>query len=420
MARRQANRLTHREVQTIKEAGRHADGLGLYLQVDPSDVQEGKPDKVGAKRWVFVFQWQGKRKEMGLGSVEFIDVKVARDLRDAARKLVSEGKNPIEERRREREATPPPAVPLFGVFAKEIVAGLPLKNAKHRDQWEKTLTTYQPNLQALPVDQITTQDVLTALRPHWKRIHETAERIRGRTERVLDAARAAGHISGPWENPARWKGHLALLLPRPDVQVRHHPALPYAEMADFMAKIRARPSVSARALEFAILTAARTSEVRFATWGEVEGDVWTVPAERMKAGRTHRVPLTQAVLDILDGLRPPPEVEIKGPGYIFPGWKAGEPLSNMSMDKILRLEKSEATVHGMRSTFRDWAGDCTNFADGTIEAALAHQVGDETERAYRRGDALLKRRKLMEAWAGFCAGRTGKVIPMSGSRRDAS
>lgn len=408
MARRQSNRLTHREVQTMKTPGRHADGMGLYLHVDPSDDEK----RAGAKRWVFVFQWNGKRREMGLGSAETVELKDARDLRDAARKLVAAGKDPVEERRLAKIA--PLAIPTFADFAKEIVAGLALKNAKHRMQWEKTLTDYQPNLQAKPVNEITTQDILSALRPHWTKIPETAERIRGRTERVLDAARAAGHISGPWENPARWKGHLALLLPRPERTVKHHAALPYADVAKFMASIRTRPSISARALEFLILTAARTDEIRFATWGEIDGDLWTVPAERMKAGRIHRVPLTPAALEVLAKVKPPPGAARSE--WIFPGKNLRNTLSNMSMDKILRLEEVDATVHGFRSTFKDWAEDCTNFANGTIEAALAHQVGDETERAYRRGDALEKRRKLMEAWAGFCAGRMGKVVPMGAAR----
>lgn len=393
----------------MKTPGRHADGMGLYLHVDQADQQEGQPEKVGAKRWVFVFQWHGKRREMGLGSVDTVELKEARNLRDAARKLVAAGKDPVEERRLSKVA--PLAVPKFGDFAKEIVAGLTLKNAKHRDQWERTLTDYQPNLQAMPVDEITTQDILSALRPHWTKIPETAERIRGRTERVLDAARAAGHISGPWENPARWKGHLALLLPRPERTVKHHAALPYGDLAAFMRSIRARPSISARALEFLILTAARTDEIRFSTWAEIEGDVWTVPADRMKAGRVHRVPLTPAALAVLAKVTPPPGAARSN--WIFPGKNLKNALSNMSMDKILRLEGTDATVHGFRSCFKDWAEDCTNFANGTIEAALAHQVGDETERAYRRGDALDKRRKLMEAWAGYCAGRSGKVIPMA-------
>lgn len=419
MARRSTNRLTFKEVQTIREPGKHADGGGLYLLVDPPaiDRETGEPTP-GGKRWVFQFTWEGKRKEMGLGAVDLSPgsdtLRRARDARDAARRQLDDGKNPIEERRRERAG--PPVVPLFGTFAKEVVAGLALKNQKHRDQWERTLTDYAPNLQAKAVDAIGTQDVLAALKPRWKTTPETAERMRGRIERVLDAARAAGHIPGAWENPARWKGHLALLLPRDARAVRHHPALPYGEMAAFMARLDLRKGASAAALRFTILTAARTQETRFAKWPEIDwpSKVWTVPAERMKMGRIHRVPLTQAALDELEALIPPGLTKDDTPkldAYIFPGQGKGAALSNMSMDRVLRLEKAEATVHGFRSTFRDWAGDCTNFDRGSIEAALAHLVGDETERAYRRGDALEKRRKLMEAWAGFCAGRVGKVLP---------
>lgn len=412
MARRPINRLTAREVQTLKAPGRHADGAGLYLQVDPPDA-EGAP---GAKRWVFVFQWQGKRREMGLGPVDVSagsdSLKRARDARDAARRQVADGIDPIEARKAERAAAE--GVPVFGPFAKSIVKGLTLRNDKHRDQWERTLTDYLPTLQAKPVDQITTQDVLAALKPHWTKIPETAERIRGRLERVLDAARAGGHISGPWENPARWRGHLALLLPRPERKVRHHPALPYEDVADFMARLRTRQGVSAKALEFAILTAARTQEIRFATWAEMDlkAKVWTVPADRMKMKRVHRVPLSDAAVDVLEAMRPPAEVGIAdlAGAYVFPGRAAGAALSNMSMDRVLRLDGLDVTVHGFRSTFRDWAGDCTNFQTGVIEAALAHLVGDETERAYRRGDALEKRRKLMDAWAGYCAKRAADNV----------
>jgi len=405
MARRPLNRLTAREVRTIKEPGRHADGAGLYLHVDPPDAE----GRAGPKRWVFVFQWLGKRREMGLGPVDLSPssdtLQRARDARDAARRLVADGIDPIEARKAERSAAE--QTPAFGPFAKEIVANLSLRNEKHRAQWERTLTDYAPNLQAKPVDQITTQDVLAALKPHWTKIPETAERMRGRIERVLDAARAAGHIGGPWENPARWKGHLALLLPRPERQVQHHKALPYEQIADFMARLRQRGGVSARALEFAILTAARTMEIRFATWGEfdLQAKVWNVPAARMKMKRPHRVPLSDAAIAVLDDLKPPDELGLGDLSdvYVFPGRKSGQALSNMSMDRVLRLEDLDVTVHGFRSTFKDWAEDCTNFQNGVIEAALAHLVGDETERAYRRGDALEKRRKLMEAWAGYCA-----------------
>lgn len=407
MPTRPTNILTIREARAIKTPGYHADGGGLYLRVDKS----------GAKRWAFIFFLGGKRKEMGLGAFDPDDMVSARDARDAARKLVAAGKNPIEERKIER--APKVDAPAFGVYALEVIEAMTLRSDKHRAQWKRTLgVDYVSNLQKLPVDQISTQDVLAALKPHWTKIPETADRIRGRVERVLDAARAAGHISGPWENPARWKGHLAFLLPRNTKATRHHPAMPYEEMPAFMAGLRKRPSVSARALEFTILTAARTDEIRFATWSEIKGDVWTIPAGRMKGpngtGREHRVPLSEAALAVLEVMRPPVEVGIKdvAAAYVFPNRKGGA-LSNMAMDRILRLSDLDCTVHGFRSTFKDWAEDCTNFANGTIEAALAHKVGDQTERSYRRGDALEKRRKLMQAWEGYCAGRTGRLLPLS-------
>lgn len=410
---RPLNRLTAREVQTLRRPGRHADGGGLYLHVDPP-AADGAP---GAKRWVFVFQWRRKRKEMGLGPVDLSPgsdtLRRAREDRNAARRHLDAGRNPIDERRTAAEAAR--EVPTFGAYAKDVVAGLHLKNAKHRDQWERTLTDYAPRLQGLAVDAVGVQDVLEALKPHWTRIPETAERMRGRIERVLDAARAAGYIAGPWENPARWKGHLSLLLGRVKRPVRHHPALPHGEIAAFMARLRRRRGVSAAALRFAILTAARTQEVRFARWPEVDfaAALWNVPPDRMKMGRAHRVPLSAEVIAELEAILPPGETRetaAKLDAYIFPGRGKGAPLSNMSMDRVLRLEAADVTVHGFRSTFKDWAEDCTNFPNGVIEAALAHLVGDETERAYRRGDALDKRRKLMDAWAGVCSRPAGGQV----------
>lgn len=401
MARRPLNRLTDRHVQTLKAPGRHADGAGLYLHIDKPD-DEGR---VGAKRWVFVFQWRSKRKEMGLGPVEHVKLREARDARDAARRLVFQGKNPIEERKRDRGD-----IPTFGVLADEVVAALSLKSEKHREQWTMTLTGYAKPLRELPVDQIETADVLAALKPIWAEIPETAARTRGRIERVLEAAKAKGYRTG--ENPARWKGHLALLLPRVRRAVNHHGALPYADLPAFMAKLRKRGGSGAKGLEFTILTAARTGEIVGATRKEIDlaEKVWIVPAERMKGGREHRVPLSPAAVAVLESVN---VGEMDPDDYLFVGAKAGKPMSNMTMDKVLRVMDTEVTVHGFRSTFKDWAEDTTNFANGVIEAALAHRVGDETERAYRRSDALLKRRKLMEAWAGYCAKAPGSVVPLS-------
>ncbi|RAK52090.1 tyrosine-type recombinase/integrase [Phenylobacterium deserti] len=395
MARRPINRLTDRMVRSIKQPGRHADGNGLYLQVDDSL----------AKRWVFVFQWEGKRKEMGLGPIDLVGLGEAREARDRARKLVFKGVNPIEERKRTKGVAP-----TFGELADEVVAALTSKNPKHKDQWKMTLTEYAGSLRPLPVDAITTDHILEALKPIWNTKHETASRTRGRIERVLDAAKARGFREG--ENPARWKGHLALLLTRPRQAVKHHAALPYRDLPAFMVQLRERVGISARALEFTILTAARTGETIGSTAQEFDRErrLWIVPADRMKGGREHRVPLTDAAMAVLEAMN---VWDLKPGAFLFPGAKAGKPISNMSMDKVLRTMELDVTVHGFRSAFKDWAEDTTNFPSGIIEAALAHLVGDETERAYRRGDALEKRRALMEAWAGYCAKPTAQVVSLS-------
>jgi integrase len=377
MARRPLNRLSARTVQTAKEPGRHADGQGLYLHVDES----------GAKRWVFVFQWHGKRKEMGLGPVDIVSLGEARDARDDARKLVFQGLNPIVERRRAKGEAP-----TFKVMAEEVLAGLKLRSDVQRAAWTRSLTELTAPIAGLKVDAIDTEDVLGVLKPIWNKTPETASRTRGRIERVLDAAKAKGYRKG--ENPARWKGHLALLIPQGKRRHEHHAAMPFADVPAFMARLAARESVGAMALQFTVLTAARSGETIGALWSEIDGDVWTVPPERMKGGREHRVPLQAEALAVLAKVK-------RDKGFIFPGTR-GAGLSNMTMSKALREMGHDVTVHGFRSSFRDWAGEATHHARETIEAALAHVVGDQTERAYRRGDALEKRRKLMEDWAAFC------------------
>lgn len=377
MARRPVNRLSARTVQTIKEPGRHADGAGLYLHVDPS----------GAKRWVFVFQWRNKRKEMGLGPVSIVSLAEAREEREKARKLVFQGVNPIEARKRVSEA------PTFKAMADELIPQLALRSEKHRDQWSMTINQYASALHKMPVDEIDTDAVLDVLKPIWNEIPDTAQRLRGRIERILDAAKAKGYRSG--ENPARWRGHIALLMPKAVKLKRgHHAAMPFEEAPAFMARLAKKEGAGARALEFTILTASRTGMTIGAPMSEVDREkkVWTIPAHRMKANKEHRVPLTDRMLEIYDE-RP------DGP-FIFSA-KAEKPLSNMTMDKVLRDMDIDATVHGFRSTFRDWAGDRTDFPRDLAEQALAHTVGDETERAYRRGDALAKRRKLMESWEKY-------------------
>ena len=399
---RLVDRLTHRTVQTLKEPGLHADGRGLYLEVTPS----------GAKRWTLVFQWRGARKQMGLGSVELVGLGQAREAATAARKLVAEGVNPIDERKARRARG---VGTTFGDAADALMASLEpaWRNAKHKAQWKTSLEVHAAALRALPVDAVGTGDVLDALKPIWSKIPETAARTRGRIERVLDAARAKGWRQG--ENPARWRGHLQLLLPRRKRLYKgHHPALPFVEIGAFMADLRARPAMAARALEHTILSAARTSETLGAARREFDLDaaVWTIPPERMKAGQEHRVALSKANIELL---RPLLAMVNDPEGLVFRS-PSGGGLSTGAMKALLRrmgYAAERASVHGFRSTFKDWASEATSFADVLSEEALAHVVGSETRRAYRRGDALERRRKLMEAWAGYCGrGGGGEVVQL--------
>jgi integrase len=270
------------------------------------------------------------------------------------------------------------------------------RNDKHKAQWKSTLETYAASLWSKPVDTIATDDVLAVLKPIWQVKAETASRLRGRIEKVLDAAKAKGYRNG--ENPARWRGHLDHLLPKQSKLARgHHAAMPYEKVASFIGELRQREATAALALEFCILAAARSGEVLGARWSEVDLDkkIWSVPAERMKAGRMHRVPLSDRAVTILK--------KLSGMGeFIFVGQKPGKPLSNMALEMVLRRMKVDDTVHGFRSSFRDWAGNESYFPREIVETALAHVIGDKAEQAYRRSDALEKRRKLMEAWASYC------------------
>ncbi|MDE4909924.1 integrase arm-type DNA-binding domain-containing protein [Methylobacterium sp. 092160098-2] len=391
---REINRLSARKVQALSEPGRHADGGGLYLVIEPS----------GSKRWVMLYRMPGRRREMGLGSASAISLARARELAAAARTLIAEGIDPIEARIAAAAPPPPPAPVTFAEVAETYMADRERtwRNATHRTQWRQTLEVQAASLWSMPVADIGTDDVLTVLRPMWHEKAETARRIRGRIERVLDAARVGGHRSG--ENPARWRGHLDVLLPRSRKLTRgHHKAMPYAEVPSFYAAVSAgRTSFSSLALRFTILTAARSGETRGLIWGEVDmaAALWTVPAERMKAGRLHRVPLSAPALAILASVRP----DGAGPSdLVFPS-RAGTPLSDMALAMFLRgADPNGFTVHGFRSSFRDWVTEETDFPGELAEVALAHLVGDETERAYRRGDALEKRRHLMDAWAAFVA-----------------
>lgn len=318
--------------------------------------------------------------------------------------MLNAGKDPIEARKETEKAER--TIPTFGAFADDYIASHKPKfrNDKHIAQWEMTLgDAYCKAIRSKPVSEIDTEAVLSVLQPIWTKVPETASRLRGRIENVLDAARARGFRDGP--NPATWRGHLKTLLPARQKLTRgHHAALPYDDLPALMADLRARQSTAALALELCILTATRSSEVLNATWDEFDLDkaIWTIPATRMKAGHAHRIPLTDRALDILRSL-----TRLDDNPHVFPGQKQGQPLSLMAMTmQLRRMDRGDITVHGFRSTFRDWASEQTSFPHETCEHALAHRISDKAEAAYRRGDQFDKRHKLMEAWAMFCEPRT--------------
>lgn len=353
---------------------------------------------------------KGKRKEMGLGGLSRVSLADARELASEQRRLLGRGVNPITARAAALKAHKA-AEHTFGSFADDLINDLQsqFRNEKHIAQWKMTLREYAAPIRNMRLDSIETSDVLKILKPIWQSRPETASRLRGRIERVLDAAKAQGLRSG--ENPARWRGHLDSLLPKRQKLTRgHHAAMPYTAIPDFTERLRDAGTVSAKALEWTILAAARSGETLGARWTEIdrEAKIWNVPAERMKAGRPHRVPLTDRMLAILKEL----ETTRGDNPYLFPGIKPKKPLSGMSMAMQMRRMKLEQyTIHGFRSSFRDWAAEETHFAREVAEAALAHVIGDATERAYRRGDALEKRRSLMSAWAAHCLNLQNGVIP---------
>ena len=390
---RKINRLNARAVATIIKNGRHADGGGLYLSISSN----------GGRRWVFLYRWHGKPTEIGFGSARDVRLARARELASQARAKLAEGINPKDARRPSGGAT-------FGECADRVIEAMrpSWRNATHATQWQMTLRDYAAPLRCLPVDRITTDDVLSTLKPLWNDKHETASRLRGRIERVLDAAKAQGLRSG--ENPARWRGHLDQLLPKRQRLARgHHAAMNYCDVPAFMNDLQARQGTAAATLEFAILTAARSGEVRGARWDEFDLDraVWTVPPRRMKGGREHRVPLSQRAHKIVSAM-----YEARNSDFVFAGQKPSRPLSVQTFLRLLSRMKIEGvTVHGFRSAFRDWAAECTKFPNEVCEAALAHVIENKAEAAYRRGDLFDKRRKLMDAWAAYCATpKAGKVV----------
>lgn len=394
IGRRALHKLSARQVEAAKAPGYVGDGGGLWLQVSPT----------GTKSWVFRFTRNGRAREMGLGALHTVSLARAREKAREARELLVDGLDPLEARTAERRTADSNAARAV-TFEAEAEAYIEAhrhgwKNAKHADQWTNTLETYAyPFIGKLLVSEVDTALVMKCLQPIWTTKTETASRVRGRIESVLDYATALKHRSG--DNPARWRGHLDNLLPRPTKvsKTEHHAALPYAEIGALMKLIRAESGLSARALEFTVLTATRTGEAIGARWAEVdlEGALWTIPAVRMKADKAHRVPLSKRAVKLLEGL------SRSGP-LVFPGLRDGKTLSNMAMLTLLqkRMGRPDLTVHGFRSTFRDWAAETTNHPSEVVEMALAHTISDEVEAAYRRGDLIEKRTKLMQAWADYC------------------
>ncbi len=404
MARR-INRLSARKVEKETAPGMHADGGGLYLRISAG------PNS--GKRWVFLYMRPRDRKrcEMGLGSTLAVSLARAREKASEARAMVAEGVDPIAVKRAAR------GVPDFGQVADEFIASMEASwnNPKHRAQWVMTLSEYAKPIRAKPVDEITTEDVLSVVKPIWQTKAETASRLRGRIEKVLDYAKAHGYRDGA--NPAAWRGHLALILPpRPKLTRGHHARMEIDDVPAFLARLRDREGVAARCLEFLILTATRSQEAFGSRWDELDlaARLWKIPAPRMKNKREHRIPLTDRALAILAEMAP-----LRNGPYVFPGQRDGEPLSTMALDMVLRRMGIEnATVHGFRSCFRDWAGNRTNFPRELAEHALAHTIGDKAEQAYRRDDAVERRRPMMERWARFCS--TSDSASVTVSRRSSN
>jgi integrase len=397
-------KLNSRKVETAGP-GNYGDGDGLWLVVD----------KGGSRRWVYRFMIDGKASSMGLGSVKKVSLADARKLAAEAMHLVGSGISPVAARQAARRADAPPT---FDQCAKDFLAtrSAEWRSSQHAVEWRRSIERHGKAILDMPVADVDTEAILAVLKPIWLTTHETASRLRGRIENVIDAARARGFVDAHKANPARWRGHLDKLLPkRPQLDKAHYDAMPYEDVPGFVARLRKRHTIGGLALEFTILTAARTSEVVGARWLEfdVEKRVWTIPAARMKAGREHRVPLCERGIAILDYLRPASSSE-----FVFEGKKRGQGISTATMDKLLKRMEIDVTVHGFRSAFRDWVGNETHFPREIAEAALAHVVGNKVEAAYRRSDALEKRRALMQAWADYIERRPAStVVSIVGGKR---
>lgn len=402
--------------ERIKKPGKYGDGGNLYLDVKKPGAKALEMKKPGSKSWLFRYMTKRIAHDMGLGAYGKRDVSLveARDRAADYRKLLRNRIDPIEERDRLEAAGEKNNISFKEAAEACIkVKQLEWKSPKSPQQWHNTLRDYvYPIIGHKPVRQIDLTAVLKCLQPVWETKTETASRVRGRVEAVLDWATVKGYRTG--DNPARWKGNLDQLLGKPGkvAAVRHHAALPYEQLPAFITKLQRQPGVAAQAVLLAILTAVRSSEARGATWDEIDLDagLWTIPKERMKAGRGHRVLLSTAAVQLLQAMQPLRQTDND---YIFPGLKRNRPLSDQALTKTLRrmgVDKTQATVHGFRSSFRDWVAEKTHVPAEVAEMALAHKVANQVEAAYRRGDLLEKRRKLMESWAQYCFQSKGKVV----------
>lgn len=391
---KQIEKLTPEFVATVDKPGMYPDGLGLYLQVS----------KWQTKSWLFRYSQNYRLRSLGLGACHTITLTEARKRAKQARQQLLDGLDPIDAKHEKRQMALAARARMM-TFDQCATAYIEAhrhgwKNPKHADQWTNTINTYaSPTMGSLAVSAIDTALVMKVLQPIWTTKTETATRLRGRIESILGWATVSGYRSG--DNPARWRGHLDNLLPKRSkvAKVTHHPALPYSEMAGFIKQLRAQAGVAALALEFTILTATRTGEIIGARWDEIDlsSKTFTIPPERMKAEREHRVPLCTRAIEILKELLP------LGGEFVFPGLKPKKPLSNMAMLKVLqRMGRGDLTVHGFRSTFRDWAAERTEYPHEMAEMALAHTIDNKVEAAYRRGDLFKKRIRMMQDWQKHC------------------
>ena len=397
-----AGKLTDRFISTLKEAGRHSDGANLYLNVSPTLK----------KTWLYMFRFNGKRREMSMGEYPHVTLAQARRKAFEARDQIKAGIDPLEARKGVGGVNQENGGVTFKKFADDYLAGKKdgFRNAKHFAQWQMTIDTYAKPLHDMTVDAVKTENILAVLKPIWLKIPETASRLRGRIEMILNAAQSLGLIAEEKSNPARWKGHLQNLLSKQEKSQKHHDALGYKDIPAFISELRQRDAIAAYALEFAILAGGRTGEIIGAKWSEfdLEEKLWIVPAGRMKAEREHRVPLSTRAMVILEAMK-----TVKINDWVFIAQR-DRPLSNMAMLQLLkrmgrngpeaRKAGKHITTHGFRSTCRDWAGDCTNYPREILEQVLSHTISSKAEAAYRRGDALDKRRVLMQDWCNYCEG----------------